>query len=174
VATGKELFRIADLSVVWVIGQVYEKDLPTVKLGTVAGITTPAASGRTLTGRVSYIDPKIDPQTRTAQVRIEVANPGELLKIGMFVDVGFGVAPQAGVHQEAVTVSKAAIQLIGSRQVVFVATDQPGVFVQREVKAGAESDGRVIILGGVSAGERVVTDGSFLLRAERLKQRPDH
>jgi len=173
VATGKELFRIADLSIVWVIGQVYEKDLPTVKIGTVAAITTPA-SGRTLTGRVSYIDPKIDLQTRTAQVRIEVSNPGEILKIGMFVDVGFGVAPQSGVHQEAVTVSKAAIQLIGSRQVVFVATDKSGVFVQREVKVGPESDGRVIILGGVSAGDRVVTEGSFLLQAESLKQRPEH
>jgi len=92
VATGKELFRVADLSSILVVGQVYESDFAKVQLGTPAVITTAAYSGRTFTGRVSYIDPRVDPQTRTAQVRIELANPGEILKIGMFVDVSFGAA----------------------------------------------------------------------------------
>ena len=170
VATGKELFRVADLSSVWVIGQVYEKDLASVREGTAAAVTTPAYSGKSFNGRVSYIDPRIDPQTRTAQVRIEVSNPGEMLKIGMYVDVVLGGPAPPGTGS-AVMVPKAAVQMVGSKQVVFVATDQPGVFIQRDITAGPESNGQVLVYSGVSAGERVVTEGSFLLRAESLKRR---
>jgi RND family efflux transporter MFP subunit len=173
VGIGKELFRIADLSNIWVVGQVYESEFAKVRVGTPAVITTTAYPGRPFTGRVSYIDPRVDPQTRTAQVRIELANPGEILRIGMFVDVSFGGAVPAGTSgQPAVVVPRAAVQSIGTKQVVFVATDQPGVFVQREVSVGPETNGLVIIYSGVNPGERVVTDGSFLLRAESLKLNP--
>ena len=173
VATGKELFRVADLSTVWVIGQIYENDFAKVRVGTPATITTMAYPGRTFSGRVSYIDPRVDSNTRTAQVRIEVPNPGEMLKIGMFVDVGFGGAsPAPGGGQPVALVPRAAVQSIGTKQVVFVATDKPGVFVQREVTIGPEGNGLVPIYGGVSAGDRVVTEGSFLLRAESLKLNP--
>ena len=173
VAAGKELFRVADLSSVWVMGQVYESDFAKVHVGTPAVITTAAYSGRTFTGRVSYIDPRVDPQTRTAQVRIELANPGEMLRIGMFVDVSFGAAPPAEKSgQPAVVVPRAAIQSIGTKQVVFVATDRPGVFVQREVSVGPETTGLVTIYSGLNPGERIVTEGSFLLRAESLKLNP--
>jgi RND family efflux transporter MFP subunit len=180
VATGKELFRVADLSTVWVLGQVYEKDLAVVRDTTPAVITTPAYPGKTFNGRVSYIDPKIDPQTRTAQVRIEVPNPGGRLKIGMFVDIALGGAAataegksEGAAGQGAVAVPAAAIQLIGGVKVVYVATDRPTVFIQRQVTAGPESNGLAPIFTGVSSGERVVTSGSFLLRAESLKQMPD-
>jgi len=173
VATGKELFRVADLSTVWVIGQVYEKDLAQVHVGTPTTITNVAYPGRTFSGRVSYIDPRVDPNTRTAQVRIEVPNPGEMLKLGMFVDVNIGVAaPAMASSQPVVLVPGAAVQAIGTKQVVFVATDRAGVFVQREVTGGPESNGFVPIYDGVSAGERIVTGGSFLLRAESLKLNP--
>jgi len=173
VATGKELFRVADLSSIWVVGQVYESDFAKVHVGTPAVITTAAYSGRTFTGRVSYIDPRVDPQTRTAQVRIELANPGEILKIGMFVDVSFGATAPAGTSgQPTVAVPRAAVQSIGTKQVVFVATDKPGVFVQREVIVGPETNGLTTIYSGVNPGERVVTEGSFLLRAESLKLTP--
>ena len=173
VAAGKELFRVADLSSVWVMGQVYESDFAKVHVGTLVVITTAAYPGRTFTGRVSYIDPRVDPQTRTAQVRIELANLGELLKIGMFVDVTFGAAaPQGAGGQPTVVVPRAAVQSIGTKQVVFVATDRPGVFVQREVSVGPETNGLVTIYSGLNAGERVVTEGSFLLRAESLKLNP--
>jgi len=180
VATGKELFRVADLSTVWVIGQIYEKDLAavregtpaTVREGTPAVITTPAYPDKSFNGRVSYIDPRIDQQTRTTQVRIEVRNPQRVLKIGMYVDVMLGVWPSA-VTASAVTIPKEAVQNIGSKQVVFVATGEPGVFIQRDIAAGPESGGRVPVYSGLAAGERVVTDGSFLLLAESLKQRPD-
>jgi RND family efflux transporter MFP subunit len=172
-ATGKELFRIADLSSVWVIGQVYEADFARVRLGTPAVVTTPAYPARTFTGRVSYVDPRVDAQTRTAQVRIEVPNPGEVLKIGMFVDVSFdGVAPTGTAAQRAVLVPSSAVQTIGTKKVVFVATGQPGVFVQREVTIGPEANGQVPVYGGIAVGEQVATEGSFLLRAESLKLNP--
>jgi RND family efflux transporter MFP subunit len=181
VATGKELFRVADLSTVWVLGQVYEKDLAAVRETTSAVITTPAYPGKILNGRVSYIDPRIDPQTRTAQVRIEVPNPGRRLKIGMFVDIALGQAPtdvhagqtEGGAGQSSVVVPAGAIQVIGNMRVVYVATDRAGAFIQRQVTVGPESNGLVPIYSGVSSGERVVTSGSFLLRAESLKQKPD-
>jgi RND family efflux transporter MFP subunit len=171
VALGKELFRIADLSTVWVIGQIYEKDFAAVRLGAPATITAPAYPGRRFAARVSYLDPRVEPQTRTAQVRIEVRNPGESLKLGMFVDVHFGDV-NAAHQQTLVGVPPGAVQMIGGKQVVFVATNQPGAFAQREVKAGAEANGLTAILAGLQAGERVVSEGGFLLRAESLKLHP--
>ncbi|HKQ05641.1 MAG TPA: efflux RND transporter periplasmic adaptor subunit [Blastocatellia bacterium] len=173
VEKSKELFRVADLSKVWVVGQVYESDFAKVRVGTLAFISTPAYVGQTFKGRVSYIDPRVDPNTRTAQVRVEVANPGEALRLGMFVDVSYGsAAPVMASGQPAVAVPAAALQMIGAKQVVFVATAQPGIFIQREVVAGPEANGLVPVYSGVKAGERVVTEGSFLLRAESLKLNP--
>lgn len=123
VMMGKVLFRIADLSTVWVIGQVYEQDLAQLRLGAVAGISTPAYPQRSFTGRVAYIDPRIEAQTRTAQVRIEVNNAGAPLKLGMYVDVNFGGKPATNLDARlAVNVPRAAVQVIGTKQVVFVAT----------------------------------------------------
>jgi len=171
IATGKELFRLADLSVVWVIGQLYEQDFAAARMGASVVVTTPAYPQRTFTGRVAYIDPRIEPQSRTAQVRIEVRNPNELLKLGMFVDVNFGGATINNTPAMA-SVPRAAVQLIGAKQVVFVETAQSGVFAQRVVQVGAEATGFVPIQAGLNAGERVVTEGSFLLRAESLKLNP--
>ena len=170
--TGKELFRIADLSSIWVIGQVYEKDFAVVRIGSPAIITTQAYPERTFRGRVSYIDPRVEPQTRTAQVRVEVANPGEMLRLGMFVDVNFGGTAPSANSKSAVSVPRSALQFIGDKQVVFIAGDNSGAFVQRNVTAGAEADGLTQIVSGLNSGERIVTEGSFLLRAESLKRDP--
>lgn len=173
VMQGKEMFRVADLSSVWVIAQIYEKDFQAVNVGATAVVTASAYPEKVLHGRVSYIDPRVDPQTRTAQVRLELANPRESLKLGMFVDVNFGGATQAAAGSEAATaVPRSAVQVIGAKQVVFVATDSSGEFVQRDVSIGPEIDGMLPVYSGVSAGERVVTEGSFLLRAESLKLNP--
>ncbi|MFY9608358.1 MAG: efflux RND transporter periplasmic adaptor subunit [Blastocatellia bacterium] len=173
VMTGKEMFRVADLSSVWVIGQIYERDFAMVRVGTPAVVTTEAYPGRSFNGRVAYIDPRVEPQTRTAQVRIELANPGEKLRLGMFVDVSFAGASVVRASSDAVVlVPSAAVQEIGGKQVVFVAADRPGVFIQREIGAGPESNGRVPIYQGLTAGEAVVSEGSFLLRAESLKLNP--
>jgi RND family efflux transporter MFP subunit len=170
VMTGKEFFRLADLSTVWIIGQLYEQDFAAVRVGTPAVITSPAYPQRTFTGRVAYVDPRIEPQTRTAQVRIEVGNPNEMLKLGMFVDVNFGGATTSA--PAVASVPRAAVQMIGAQQVVFIETGQAGVFAQRTVQTGAETNGLVPVYAGLNAGERVVTEGSFLLRAESLKLTP--
>jgi membrane fusion protein, heavy metal efflux system len=173
VMMGKEMFRVADLSSVWVIAQIFERDFQAVNIATPAVVTTSAYPGRTFIGRVSYIDPRVDPQTRTAQIRVELANPREALRLGMFVDVNFSGSVQAASSAQTVpAVPRSAVQTIGARQIVYVATDQPGSFVQREVSTGQEVNGMLPVYNGVSAGERVVTEGSFLLRAESLKLNP--
>src|SRR6185503_18296013 len=166
----KEILRVADLSSVWVIGQVYEKDLGRIRVGSGTSITTEAYPGRVYRGQISYVDPTIDPGTRTAQVRIELANPGQQLKIGMYVNVAF--ATLGGAGSTVAVVPANAVQNINNQQVVFVAMSEPNVFAMRPVRLGAEANGRYPILEGVSVGDRIVTEGSFLLRAEWLKAHP--
>lgn len=171
VAENEELLRLADLRTVWVVAQVYESDLNVVRVGMPATITTPAYPGRTFHGRVSYIAPIVDAQTRTAQVRIELRNPGEALKLNMFVDVRFAGGIPSG--ETLAAVPKNAVQSIGNKQFVFLAGSKPGVFIQREVRVGPDVNGAVAVYRGLSAGDRVVTEGSFLLRAESLKINPN-
>ena len=170
IEANKELMRVTDLSTVWVVGQVYEKDLATIHVGSGANIISDAYPGRVFRGRISYVDPKIDPATRTAQVRIELANPGQALKIGMYVNVAFGALEAA--ERTTAVIPKDAAQSIGNQQFVFVATEKPNEFLFRAVRLGAESNGVYPVLEGLNVGERVVTEGSFLLRAEWLKQHP--
>ncbi|HEY8204072.1 MAG TPA: efflux RND transporter periplasmic adaptor subunit [Pyrinomonadaceae bacterium] len=172
IEANKELMRVTDLSTVWVVGQVYEKDLATVRVGSGANITSDAYPGQVFRGRVTYVAPKIDSATRTAQVRIELANPRQMFKIGMYVNVAFGALGTA--EKTMAVVPKAAVQTINNQQVVFVATDKSNEFIMRPVRVGAETKGSCPVLDGLSAGERVVTDGSFLLRAEWLKQHASH
>lgn len=132
IAADKELLRVSDLSSVWVIAQVYEKDLGKIRIGSGASVTSDAYPGRVFRGHVSYIDPVIDQTTRTAQVRVELANPGQLLKIGMFVNVAF--ATLGGAEATTPVVPNIAVQNINNQQVVFVATKQPNVFAMRPVR----------------------------------------
>ena len=166
----KEILRVADLSSVWVIGQVYEKDLGRIRVGSGASITSEAYPGRVFRGKISYVDPTLDPATRTAQVRIELANPGQVLKIGMYVNVAF--ATVGGSESTVPVVPTSAVQNVNNQQVVFVATNDPTVFAIRPVRLGPETNNRYPVLEGVSAGDRIVTEGSFLLRAEWLKLHP--
>jgi len=171
IEANKELLRVTDLSSVWVVGQVYEKDLGKVHVGSGASITTDAYPGRVFRGRVSYVDPKVDPQTRTAQARIELANPGQQLKIGMYVSVALAALTSAG--STVPVVPAAAVQNVGTRQVTFVVTSNPSVFAMRSVRVGPESSGYCPVLEGLSVGDRIVTEGSFMLRAEWLKSHPN-
>ncbi|HLM56868.1 MAG TPA: efflux RND transporter periplasmic adaptor subunit [Pyrinomonadaceae bacterium] len=170
VEANKELLRVADLSTVWVLGQVYERDLARVRVGSGASVTSDAYPGRVYRGRVTYVDPQIEPATRTAQVRVELQNPGRLLKVGMYVGVAFGAEGTA--ERTAPTVPASAVQQLGGRTVVFLATGDPSVFVLRAVRVGAEAGGRVPVLEGLFVGDRVVTEGAFMLRAEWLKLHP--
>jgi membrane fusion protein, heavy metal efflux system len=170
IEANKELMRVTDLSIVWVVGQVYEKDLATIRVGSGANITSDAYPGRIFRGGVSYVDPKIDTATRTAQVRIELANPGQMFKIGMYVNVAF--AALGAAEKTMPVVPKDAVQTIGNQQFVFVATEKPNEFVLRPVRPGPETNGFYPLGEGLNAGERIVTEGSFLLRAEWRKQHP--
>jgi cobalt-zinc-cadmium efflux system membrane fusion protein len=171
IEANKELMRVTDLSSVWVVGQVYEKDLGKVHIGSGASISTDAYPGRVFRGQVSYVDPKVDPQTRTAQARIELANPGQQLKIGMYVNVAFTALAAIGSTIPVVPVT--AVQNIGNRQVVFVATSDPNVFAMRGVRLGPEGNNYYPVLDGLTVGDRIVTEGSFMLRAEWLKSHPN-
>ena len=170
IEANRELLRITDLSTVWVVGQVYEKDLATVRVGSSANITSDAYVGRVFRGRVSYVDPKIEPTTRTAQVRIELNNPKQIFKIGMYVNVAFGVLELA--EKTTPVIPKSAVQSIGNQQYVFIPTDKQNEFFMRPVRLGSETNGFYPALDGVNSGERIVTEGSFLLRAEWLKSHP--
>jgi RND family efflux transporter MFP subunit len=120
-------------------------------------------------GRVAYIDPRVDPQARTAKVRVELRNPDGRLKLGMCVNMAFSTPG----GERAVLVPKAAVQSVGERQVVFVpAKDEPAKFIQRAVRLGALVGEHYVVLSGLSPGDVVVTEGSFLLRAESARNAP--
>jgi membrane fusion protein, heavy metal efflux system len=169
VGMGEALFVVTDLTDVWVVGDLYEQDFARVRVGAEATLTTPAYPELRLQGRVSYIDPRVDLQARTAKVRVEVPNPDGQLRLGMYMTMGFSTARGAPV----VMVPRAAVQTIGGRQVVFVAVpEEEGRFVQRTVRLGSLTGESYPVLQGLQSGEVVVTEGSFFLRAERLRNAP--
>jgi len=169
VSTGQELFTVTDLSQVWVIGDLYEQDFQTVRVGSDAVMTTHAYPDLMLHGRVSYIDPRVAPQTRTAKIRVEVPNPKGQLRLGMYVTVAF--TTHGGEH--TVVVPRAAVQPLGERQVIFLLDpDEEGKFVARTVQVGPARGEWTTIRSGAEPGETVVTEGSFLLRAEMLRNAP--
>lgn len=170
VEANREILRVADLSTVWVIGQVFERDLARVRVGSGASVTTEAFPGRVFRGRVSYVDPQLEAATRTAQVRVELSNPGQALKLGMYVNIAFG--SMGAAESTSPTIPSSALQNIAGSAVVFLATDDPSVFIMRRVRLGAETGGRYPVLEGLFVGDRVVTEGSFMLRAEWLKLHP--
>jgi membrane fusion protein, heavy metal efflux system len=170
IEANKELLRVTDLSTVWVVGQVYEKDLGKIHIGSGADIMSETYPGRIFRGRVAYVDPKIEQTTRTAQVRIELANPNQMFKIGMYLNISFGAL--TGAMASTTAIPKDAVQNIENQQIVFVATAEPNVFAVHPVRLGVESNDRYPVLEGLSAGDRIVTEGSFQLRAEWLKVNP--
>jgi len=162
VDAGIKLYRLADLGVVWVIAQVYEQDLAFVQLGQEAVVKVSAMPDREFRGRVTFIYPTVDEKTRTAKVRLEFENPGYFLKPGMFVSAQI----QAELEDSAVLVPESAVLRSGARNTVFVALDG-GKFEGRDVTLGVESENDLIqVTSGVSAGERIVTSGQFLLDSE--------
>jgi RND family efflux transporter MFP subunit len=166
---GQELFVVTDLSQVWVIGDLYEQDFQRLGIGTAAVLTTPAYPSLTWRGRVTYIDPRIDTQTRTAKVRVEVPNRDGQLRLGMYMTM----ACTTPGGERRVVVPRSAVQTLGERQVVFVSVpDEAGKFVQRPVHVGPLEGEVYPVLAGLQPGEHVVTEGSFFLRAESLRANP--
>jgi RND family efflux transporter MFP subunit len=167
VGAGQELFTVTDLGSVWAIADLYEKDFGSVRVGTPATVAVPSGAVRAIAARVAYIDPRVDPATRTAKVRVEVPNRDVALKLGMFVEMTFAT----GSGTQRLVVPRAAMQSIGGRSVVYVATDDEGRFVERSVRPGAVVGEAIEIIEGLKPGERVAADGSFYLRAEAGRAR---
>ena len=160
-----DLYKLVDLSTVWILGDIYEYELPYVKANQTVEIEFPYASEtKSLRGKLTYLYPYLDPKTRTAQVRMEFPNPGFQLKPDMFVNVKIKVNLGASL-----AVPEDAVLDTGTEQYVFVDKGE-GYLEPRPVKVGGEAMGHVAIQSGLSAGERVVTAANFILDSEsRLK-----
>ena len=156
-----ELYMLADLSRLWVDVDVYENELPWIKLGDKAEMQVRAVPGKTFIGAVSYIYPYMESKTRTVRLRLEFDNPRLELKPEMFANVTL----QAGAQADAVVVPSEAVVRSGSREQVFVVRGA-GKFEPREVTLGYSSNGLSQILKGVEAGEEVVTSAQFLIDSE--------
>jgi RND family efflux transporter MFP subunit len=158
------LMVVADLGVVWTQVEFYEADVALVKVGQQAGMMVNAYPDRYWTCVIDYIYPSVDPQTRTLRARLKVANPGMILRPGMYANVSI---EQALGYQ--LTVPQDAVLNSGTRQVVFVDRGD-GHFEPREVMIGQRSDDRIEILSGLKAGDRIVTSGNFLVDSESRLQ----
>jgi membrane fusion protein, copper/silver efflux system len=155
-----ELYSVADLSTLWLIAEVYQSEATAVRVGQTATFTLSYFPGQTFKGKVSYIYPQMDNETRTLKVRIDVDNTRLLLKPEMYADVEIRVdyGKHLSVPQEAVLDS-------GSEQVVFVGHED-GYLEPRRVRLGENINGEFIVLSGLKAGERIVTSGNFLIDSE--------
>lgn len=161
VGQGQPLLEVADLSRVWVEADVYEQQLPSVSVGDKVEITAAAVPGRTFSGSIAFIVPVLEGATRTARVRVELANPGLLLKPDMYVNVRIIGAP-APAH---IMVPASAVVDRGQKQFVWVET-QPGTYEPRPVTTGGRHGEAIVIASGLSEGDVVVVEGGFLLDSE--------
>lgn len=166
VESERELFTVTDLSTVWVLADVYEKDLTKVRSGTEVLVRLDAYVGRTFPGRVTYIGDSIDPQTRTAKARVVVTNTGTLLKLDMFAKVTIPTAEQ----RDVLAVPVAAVQQIDNQSVVFVQL-APDRFIRRNVELGVTAGDLVEVRSGLKPGEMVVGAGSFHMKSALLSDR---
>ncbi len=169
VQAGTPLFSIADLSTVWVIANVPESQINTMRVGTPAEVRSPALGQSITRGRVTYIDPTLNEQTRTGRVRLDVVNPNQQLRIGTFVEVNFQSGAAAGVTTTELVVPDEAIQTVENKTIVFIPASKPAHFEAREIQVGSQADGVRKVIAGLNAGERVVTRGSFVLKTQMLK-----
>ncbi|HLP08702.1 MAG TPA: efflux RND transporter periplasmic adaptor subunit [Opitutaceae bacterium] len=159
---GERIYRLADLSSVWVIAQIYESDLPFVHEGQTVTVRTSYGARREFPGTIARLLPQVDEQTRAVAARIVVPNPDGFLRPGMYTDVHLA----AQVNDAAVLVPEIAVLRSGERNTVFIAKDS-GTFDAREVRLGVRSEGGDYeVLAGLAAGERVVTSGQFMLDSE--------
>lgn len=159
-----KLFTVVDLSTVWIVANLYEKDFARVRVGDHATVVTPAYPDRQIQGRVSYIDPQVSPESRTTKVRVEVSNPHYDLRLGMLAEAQI----QASTSTSVAFIPRIAVQNVADRSFVYVAKPgAPGQFMEREVLVGQPSGERIQVVSGVVAGDKVVTEGSFFMRAER-------
>jgi Cu(I)/Ag(I) efflux system membrane fusion protein len=161
-AAGEALYRIADMSVVWLIADIFEQDIGAIAPGATAKINIAAYPGVTFAGEVSFVYPTVNATTRTTKVRVVLANPDGRLRLDMYAFVEIDAPAGA---EEAVIVPESAVLDGGARQVVLVEA-APGRFLPRDVTIGSRANGAVEIKAGLKTGERVVISANFLIDAE--------
>ncbi len=160
VQPGANLYTIADLSNVWVAGQVFQADIGRVKPGDAVIVTTDAWPGRRFGGRINFIYPQVDETTRTVKVRVEIPNPDMKLALGMFVNLD--IAAPLG---RQLTIPASGVFQTGARQIAFV-DDGGGYFEPREIETGASASDDVVVVRGLKEGEHIVTSANFLIDSE--------
>ena len=160
ITSGMNLYKIADLTELWVTAEVYEYEVPVVRVGQAAKVMMPYLSGGAMTAQVNFIYPVLDPISRTVKVRLTMHNPGLALKPDMFGNVVIlaSSGPRLVIPREAVLFS-------GLRQIVYV-EKKPGTYEMRQVTLGLRGEDYVEVLQGIKKGERVVTSGNFLIDSE--------
>jgi RND family efflux transporter MFP subunit len=161
VVPGQLLYRIADLTTLWIEGEVFEQDLEFARMGTEAHIELTSFPGEHIMGRVSFVYPTMDEATRTIRVRVTVANRDLRLKPGMFATLFI----DARLGADALTIPEEALIATGERNLVFV-QNASGMLEPRDVVVGHRTAGRVIILSGLAEHEEIVASGNFLVDAE--------
>jgi RND family efflux transporter MFP subunit len=157
VGTDANLFKIIDLSRVWIDADVFEKDLPRVRPGQEVKLTVTAFPQSTFTGKVIFVDSVVDPNTRTVKVRTEVANPDGRLKPDMFANVQI----VTDVNRAAISIPQSAVLNDEGKSIVFVAEGNGNQ--KRQVQAGIKNNDQVEIVDGLNAGDKVVVKGNYLL-----------
>ena len=160
VSPSDRLYQIADLSRVWILAEVYEKDLAVLRVALPARIVLPNHPGREWMGTVSFVSPTVKPETRTVEARIELNNTDALLKPDMFVDVYL-----EGTSTSVLTVPESAVIQTGERTLVFMDKGQ-GHYEPREVSIGERVAGGYRVRSGLAAGDRVVVSANFLVDSE--------
>ncbi len=164
VEKGKAIFVVSDPSHLWLIGEVKEKDVALVHSGQSVDFAVLSYPGEKFHGKIARIGNAVETESRTFEVRVEINNANGRLKPGMFADMDVTTE----VLRNALLISDAALQTDGDDQIAFVVLDG-AKFEKRIVKIGMEQEGRVQVLEGIKAGEKVVTEGSFTLKSEMLK-----
>lgn len=165
VEVGGTMFHVADLSTLWVLVDIYEKDIAKIKSGLTAEIEVAAYPGEKFRGRLTTIFDVLDETTRTVKARIEAENPTGKMKPQMFATVNL----QSGEAADVLVVPEAAVQSEGDQRFVFV-PQADGEFEKHEVRLGQKMDGFIAILDGLAMGDSVVTDGAFILKSELAKE----
>jgi Cu(I)/Ag(I) efflux system membrane fusion protein len=160
VMPGEKLFDIADLATLWIVADIYEYELPFVKVGQPARITLSYFPGRQFSSRIDYIYPTISADTRTAKVRLTLPNPGGRLKPQMFTNVEIRIS-----LGKKLVIPESAVIDTGTSQIVYVDKGE-GAFEPREVELGLRADGAVEVLRGIKAGEKVASSANFLIDSE--------
>jgi Cu(I)/Ag(I) efflux system membrane fusion protein len=164
ISTGENMYGVADLSIVWMYLEVYEKDFRFVKIGQPVRMTSEAYPNEIFTGKVTFIDPVINNETRTVRVRTEFANPAGKLRLGLYVKAQIMIP-----LNEALVVPTSAVLTTGKRTVVWIEV-QENMFEPREVVIGAQTGEYYEMLQGLQGGEKIVVTGGFLLDSESQLQ----